>query len=146
MNNLHELQVAVAVKGILAAVWGFMLQLTGYPETAFSSLICLMLFDLALGLVRAWKQKNFCGKKLVKGAFKFLQYVIAVAIFYQADLTLDKAEIGFDINLTNYFIAYLALNELGSCMEHLAFLGIPMPEAIKERLRKYREALNSGNA
>jgi phage-related holin len=144
-NNLQELTAAAALKGTLAAACAWFLEVAGYPETAALSLLYLLLADLGLGAVRAWMQRTFRGKRLVSGAFKFFRYWIAIALFVVADKALEKAITGFDVNLSNFFIAYLALNELGSCMEHLAFFGLPMPEAVKERLHKYREALAGGN-
>jgi phage-related holin len=150
VNNLQELSTAVALKGAFAAVCGWLLDTVGYPQTAVLSLAYLLLADLGLGSTRAWMQRMFRGRRLLAGALKFGLYFCAVALFMKADQTLAKVidlkSIGiFDASLSDVFIAYLALNELGSCMEHLVFFGLPMPEGLKERLQKYREVLTRGS-
>ena len=45
---------------------------------------------------------------------------------------------------TTFGIAYLAINEAFSCVDHLAFFGMPVPEAFLRRLRNYRGACLAG--
>ena len=141
LDPLRELFQMPTLKAALAFCASWALEMVGHPETAAVSLLTLLLADLALGAARAWKQRSFRGKRLVRGAFKFGGYWVAIALFLKADQAMAKAIPAFDVDLTNFFIAYLALNELGSCLEHLAYFGLPMPEAVKTRLGKYRDAL-----
>jgi phage-related holin len=131
-----------SIKAALAFCASWALEMAGHPETAALSLLSLLMADLALGVIRSWRQQTFRGKRLVVGAFKFFRYWVAIALFVTADQALEKAIPGFDVNLSNFFIAYLSMNELGSCLEHLAYFGLPMPDPMKQRLQKYREVLS----
>jgi phage-related holin len=145
IHDVHELSTSITIKAALAFIWTWISTRVGHPETAAASLFCLLMSDLLMGSIRAWQENRFRGRRLVSGAFKFFRYWITISIFIVADEAIVRALPAFDVNLTNFLIAYLALNELGSCIEHLAYYGMPMPQAVKERLRKYRETLTGGS-
>lgn len=133
------------VKSIMAVSASLVLEMVGHPDSAARWLFLLMVLDLCLGLARAWKRKNLRGSRIVSGAFKFFRYWVAVAVFVMADATLKKAFPGLPVSLRDTFIAYLAINEAFSCVDHLAFFGMPIPEGFLKRLRHYREAAVCGD-
>ena len=139
IEDLRELCQMSALKGLLAfgSTWG--LTMVGHPESAAVWLLSLMVMDLVLGLARAWREGSLKGKRLTGGAFKFFRYWLAVSVFVMADAALIKAFPGMPVNLRDTFIAYLAINEAFSCIEKLAFFGMPIPEPFLKRLRNYRE-------
>ncbi len=139
IDDLRELCTMPVAKSGLACVSAWALQMVGHPESAAASLFVLMLMDLFLGLMKAWKQESFQGRRLTRGAFKFFRYWLAVAVFVLADEPLKKAFPGMPLSLRDTFIAYLAINEAFSCIEKLAFFGMPVPEPFLRRLRNYRD-------
>ena len=143
-ENLHELYHMLGLKAALAVFASWALQMVGHPDSAAILLFYLLVFDLALGLGRAWKMNNIRGERLKRGAFKFFRYWIAVSVFVMADGTVKKAFPYIPISLSDTFIAYLAINEAFSCVDHLAFFGMPVPEPFLRRLRGYRESCLSG--
>ena len=107
-------------------------------------LFLLLICDLALGVARAWKTDSFRGARITRGAFKFFRYWLAVAVFVMVDLTIKQAFPYVPVSLRDTFIAYLAINEAFSCIDHLAFFGMPVPDAFLKRLRKYRDECLAG--
>jgi phage-related holin len=144
LEDLQELATMPIVKAVLAALWYWVLEMVGHPESAARWLFYLMIADLLLGFGQAWKQNDIRGQKLKGGAFKFFRYWIAVAVFVMADAALIKAFPAMPVSLRDTFIAYLAINEAFSCIDHLSFFGMPVPEGFLRRLRNYRDGCVSG--
>lgn len=144
-NIYNELITEGGLKAALGLLWSFFLTSTGYPETAIESLVCLLVADFILGFSRAWKECTLCGDKIRHGAYKFVAYWVAIALFVQVDKTLLNA-LPMEISLTNLIIAYLGINEALSCLVHLSAFGLPVPEHFVKRLTKYKEKLEQTNA
>lgn len=145
LSELRELCSLATVKGVLAVLAAWAMEMVGHPDSAARWLFLLMVLDLCLGLARAWKRRQIRGRRLTRGAFKFFRYWLAVAVFVMADATLKKAFPAMPVSLRDTFIAYLAINEAFSCVDHLAFFGMPIPEGFLNRLRHYREAAICGD-
>lgn len=144
LDNLRELLQMPTLKAALAFCASWALEMVGHPDSAAMLLFSLLLCDLALGVVRAWKTDTFRGARITRGAFKFFRYWLAVAVFVMADGTMKKAFPMIPVSISDTFIAYLSINEAFSCVDHLAFFGMPVPEAFLKRLRNYREACLAG--
>ncbi|MCL1888897.1 MAG: phage holin family protein [Desulfovibrionaceae bacterium] len=143
-GDYHELGIMPEIKGALALASIWLLDMTGYPESAAIWLFYLMLADLALGFIRAWKSRAIIGRRILRGAFKFFRYWMAVAVFVWVDAAIFKALPSLPISLRDAFIAYLAINEAFSCVDHLAFFGMPVPDAFLKRLHHYRDTVTAG--
>lgn len=143
--NFKELLTLAWFKGALAALMAFALEMAGHPESAARWLFWLMLADLLLGLSRAWGgEEGFRAVKIRRGAWKFFRYWLAVAVFVMADAAIKKALPFHAVSLRDCFIAYLAVNEAFSCVDHLAFFGMPVPEPLLKRMREYRNDCVTG--
>lgn len=140
LEELRELANMGTLKAVLAVSGTWLLEMVGHPDSAARWLFYLMLADLALGLMRAWSEGSFKSGKLKSGAFKFFRYWVAVAVFVMADAAIKRAFPGLPVSLRDTFIAYLAINEAFSCVDHLAYFDMPVPEPFLRRLRHYREA------
>ena len=143
-GDYHELGIMPEVKGVLALILAWTLDMVGHPESAVISLFYLMLADLALGFFRAWRSTGIIGRRIVRGAFKFFRYWMAIAVFVWVDQAMFKAFPPMPISLHDAFIAYLAINEAFSCVDHLAFFGMPVPSAFLKRLHHYRDTVTAG--
>lgn len=132
------------LKTVLAFGASWALSMVGHPDSAAMLLFSLLLCDLALGASRAWKTHNFRGARITRGAFKFFRYWLAVAVFVMVDAVVKKAFPYAPVSLRDTFIAYLAINEAFSCVDHLAFFGMPVPAAFLNRLHNYRASCLSG--
>lgn len=145
LENLRELCQMPTLKAALALLASWAARMVGHPDSAALLLFWLLLFDFALGLGRAWRVGDIRARRLRQGAFKFFRYWLAVAVFVMADGSVKKALPISPLSLSDAFIAYLAVNEAFSCVDHLAFFGMPVPEALLSRLRRYRDAALSGS-
>lgn len=144
LDDLRELCTMPVAKSALACASTWALQMVGHPDSAAIWLCYLLIMDLALGLAKAWRQENIQKEKLKRGAFKFFRYWIAVSVFVMADNALKKAFPELPVSIRDTFIAYLAINEAFSCVEKLAFFGMPVPEPFLRRLRNYRDDCLNG--
>jgi len=136
----NELITEGGLKTALGLLWSFILTSAGYPETAIEALVYLLVADFILGFARAWRDCALCGDKTRHGAYKFVAYWGAIALFVQVDKTLVNA-LPVEISLANLLIAYLGVNEALSCLAHLSAFGLPVPEHLVKRLTKYKERL-----
>lgn len=143
IEDVRELAQMPTLKALLAVLSSWALEMVGHPDSAARWLLYLMLFDLALGLARGWRTE-IKGEKLKNGAFKFFRYWIAVAVFVMADAAIKKAFPHLPVSIRDTFIAYLAINEAFSCVDHLAFFGMPIPKPFLDRLRNYRDDCLNG--
>ncbi len=145
LDNLRELCQMPGLKAALAFCASWALDLVGHPDSAAMWLFMLLICDLALGISRAWKTGSFRGARITRGAFKFFRYWLAVAVFVMVDSAVKQAFPYVPVSLRDTFIAYLSINEAFSCIDHLAFFGMPVPDAFLKRLRKYRDECLAGH-
>lgn len=140
-DNLAELADGWELKGGLSLFFVLLQKSVGMPDSAAGMLFALLAADLFLGIARALKTDTFDGRKIIKGAWKFFRYWMAIAVFVMTDDCLAKAFTAIDIPLSDAFIAYLAINEAFSCLDHLAFFNIPVPPVFLRKLRRYRREI-----
>lgn len=143
-NLYNELACECGIKALLALAWSFISTSVGYPETAVVALLYLFIADFFLGFFRAWRSCTLRGDKIRAGAYKFVAYWASIAIFVQADMVLTNA-FPFNVSLVNLLIAYLGVNEALSCLAHLQYFGLPVPEYFVKRLKKYREQIEASS-
>jgi len=136
----NELTTEGGLKAALGLLWFFILTSAGYPETAIEALVYLLVADFILGFARAWRDCTLRGDKIRHGAYKFVAYWAAIALFVQVDKTLVNA-LPVEVSLANLLIAYLGVNEALSCLAHLSAFGLPVPEHLVKRLTRYKEKL-----
>lgn len=139
-NIYNELITEGGLKAALGLLWSFILTSAGYPETAIEALVYLLVADFILGFARAWRDCTLRGDKIRYGAYKFVVYWAAIALFVQVDKTLTHA-LPMEISSANLLIAYLGVNEALSCLAHLSAFGLPVPEHLVKRLTRYKEKL-----
>ena len=140
-DNIAELADGWTLKAGLSAFFVLVQKSVGMPDSAAGVLFILLMADLFLGVARALKTDTFEGRKIVKGAWKFFRYWMAIAVFVMTDDCLAKAFPVIEIPLSDAFIAYLAINEAFSCLDHLAFFSIPVPPIFLKKLRRYRREI-----
>lgn len=140
-NLYNELITEGGLKAALGLLWSFILTAAGYPETAIKALVFLLVADFILGFAHAWRDCNLRGDKIQGGAYKFVAYWVAIAIFVQVDKTLINA-LPIEVSLANLLIAYLGVNEALSCLAHLSAFGLPVPEHLVKRLMRYKNRLS----
>ena len=110
------------------------------------SLYLLMAIDFGLGFSRAWHSSRISGSKMKHGVVKFLLYSVTVWVALQVQMGLREIEptvmgIRFSFAIRDWLVGYLVLNEGLSCMAHLSYFKVPVPESLIKRLRNYRDCI-----
>ena len=118
----------------------------GGIDQLVTSLVLLMVFDFMLGFSRGYRERQVSGAKLKHGLMKFILYGVAVQIALQMQRTLFELDPTFmglrlSIALRDWLIAYLVLNEGLSCLDHLAYFRVPIPQRLVLRIKSYRDKL-----
>ena len=111
-------------------------------------LFLLLCCDFLLGFCRAWVLDRISGRKMRAGVGKMFFYAVAVFVMAAVEHAVRQSaatqlvrQSGVPFPVRDFFIAFLCINEALSCMEHLAFFGVPFPRKLRGRLRKYRDAI-----
>lgn len=88
----------------------------------------LMVLDIITGYYNAWKSKKVSSKKMRDGLGKKLAELVYIVV----SMLISSA---FGVNPIKYFIVlYIVYMELVSISENCKKLGVPMPEAVAEKL------------
>ncbi|WP_226987317.1 phage holin family protein [Nitratidesulfovibrio vulgaris] len=135
----RELTENSVFKSALAAVFAWVAGMLGGVANVLPFLAILLVLDYVLGFVRACRIRRISGAKMRAGAWKFLFYFAAVFVVATVDGALGKAWTLFHVPMGAFFVFYLCVNEAMSCLDHLKFFGVPIPEWLSTRLRDYRE-------
>lgn len=136
-----------ALKGAIAAVGMAVATIMSGPAAVLVNLLLtLMTFDYLLGFTRAWQLRSINRTKMVRGAVKMLCTPLAVLVVAALDWAMRTVTVAWmpegvtlTVPLRDLFLLYMCAHEGLSCLEHLGHLGVPIPPALRDRLRAYRD-------
>lgn len=124
-----------SITGVALTVLGFLFD----PLLAkvFLIVLVLTLIDCLLGYVRAMTDNSHVTSRLMKKyAWKFVGYTIATSSLFLMSNAMPP-EIQFLTKwLDEFTLAFFAVHEAISVIEHLNEMGIPMPSKLLSNLRK----------
>lgn len=109
--------------------------LIGGIDTALEVLLVIMCLDIATGVIKAAKGGKFASKNLREGLVHKAGYLIVIIICYQADVLIFDGQL---ITRTAAVVFYIAV-EIGSIIENLGEMGVPIPKVIQKRLSRLNE-------
>ena len=112
------------------AVAGYIVDLLGGADRLLMAMIWAMVLDYCLGVVHAWTRRDLSSAVMASALWRKLLTFVAVAVANLADQALSQGS-----GIRSLICGYITLKELLSCTEHLAGLGVPMPEWFVSRLR-----------
>ncbi|GIV18841.1 MAG: holin [Armatimonadota bacterium] len=122
-------------KSIAASVIAmFTAALGGWDALAQAMIACIAL-DVVAGLIRAGAECKLNSSVMRKGLYRKGAYFVAVLLAVLLDRSLFHAAPA----CRTLVISYIIVNESLSILEHLAALGVPIPEQVKDMLLKIRE-------
>lgn len=124
---------------LISSFGSILSSMLGGVATLVVVLFLLLACDFLLGFCRAWVLDRISGRKMRAGAGKMFFYAVAVLVMAAVEHAVRQSGVPFPVR--DFFIAFLCINEALSCMEHLAFFGVPFPRKLRGRLRKYRDAI-----
>ena len=136
---LDELMRESIFKAVFSAIGSVVASMLGGVSTLVIVLFMLLCVDFILGFIRAWKGNAVNGGKMRAGAYKMIFYAFAVFVVAAVEHAVRSCGVPFPVR--DFFLAFLCVNEALSCMEHLAFFGVPFPTRLREKLRNYRDGI-----
>ena len=125
------------VKGVSALASTAAAAVFGGSVPLVSALVALWVLDFVLGFRRAWQLGRLSGHKFRAGLFKIVLYMITILV-----MGITEFSLGNILPIRDLMISYLCVTEALSCIEHLSFFGVPIPQALRERLTNYRDCLH----
>ena len=113
----------------------------GSLDAMLATLLIFICIDFASGFIRAWVKKEFDSSRFYIGGVKKIGILAIVAIATQ----LDRVVLGDNIILRSATISYYIANEAFSVLENYGGLGLPLPKALKNALKKLKEDNDNDN-
>jgi phage-related holin len=127
-----------SIFGVFATVLGFFFD--PLLSQIFLIVITLTLLDGALGYTRAFLDKTHVVSRVMRRyAWKVTGYLIATSSLFLMSNAMPP-EVQFFTNwLDNFALAFFAVHEAISIMEHLNEMGVPLPSKLLGNLRKVKD-------
>jgi len=127
------------IKSALAALASMFAYLVGGWDVLAQALVLLMGLDVAGGLIQAFYEKRLNSSIMRRGLLRKTGYFAAIALAVLVDRALFQSAPAF----RTLVLSYLCVNEALSVLEHLAAIGVPLPEQLKRALEKLRHEMDS---
>lgn len=129
-------------KAIFGGIAAVLFSLMGGVETATKALLLLYVLDFVFGVIIACRNNCLESKKVSRGGIKFILYCVAIIVGHQLDIAIYGGVVTFNLLSFKYIIViYLLIGEAMSLLEHLSYLGVPIPKIIFLKLKQYRDKL-----
>jgi toxin secretion/phage lysis holin len=125
------------VKSALAALASLFAYLLGGWDALAQGLVALIALDVAAGLARAFVEKRLNSSIMRRGLIRKSCYFLAIILA----VLVDRAVFDGSPAARTLVISYLCINEALSVIEHLAAVGVPLPEQLKQALERARKEL-----
>lgn len=124
--------------GVLLTVFGFFFDIL--LAKVFLVVIVLTLIDCSLGYYRAFNNKEHVVSRVMRRyMWKFAGYMIATSsLFLMSNAMPPELQI-FTGWLDQFALAFFAVHEAISIIEHLNELGVPLPSRLLGNLRKVKD-------
>lgn len=122
MNKSYNTIAIYCVSGAI----GILSEFFGSIRTSYLILLILLAIDTLAGIARGIKCGRFNSrglKKLIKKAIAYSTAIITVRLLEIGILALYETTM-----LSQIMVAFLEITETISILEHMAFLGVPLPE------------------
>jgi toxin secretion/phage lysis holin len=127
------------VKSALAALASLVCWAIGGWDVLAQALVLLIALDVLGGLVQAFYERKLNSSVMRRGLLRKTGYFAAIALAVLVDRTLFQSAPAF----RTLVLSYLCINEALSVVEHLAAVGVPLPEQLKRALERARKELDS---
>lgn len=130
------------VAGVITTILSFFFD--ALLAKVFLIVIVLTLIDCFLGYTRALKNnKAVVSRVMYRYGWKFAGYMIAASALFLMDSAMPPAVQGLTGWLDDFALAFFAVHEAISILEHLNEMGVPLPTKILGNLKKVREQIDT---
>lgn len=90
--------------------------------------------DFVTGLIKAFKEKNYCSTIMRQGLYHKAGSILCVAFGVLIDYTQRFLDLGVSMPIAEAFCVYIVLMEIGSIIENVCKIN---PEILPEKLTQY---------
>ena len=129
-NIIRFFSESPVFKGIFSFLGWLLTRMYGNVDMAMQAFLVLMFVDLITGLIKAEvrnEAKSFISHE--KGRKKYISYAVVLFVAHMLDTAMIPG-------MRNIALFWGTATEARSIMENFELMGVPMPEFIKEHLRK----------
>jgi len=142
---IKSLCTAFLQKIVLATCGGVVFSLFGSNAIAWQVVLILTFIDLITGVMVAYRKKELSSRKCFRSVPKILLYMLLMVAAHQMTRYFNHSGVElFNFAWLEYaIVAYIAANEMLSLIENLHYLGIPVPNKIRNKLKDYLETENT---
>ena len=123
----------ILLKGGVTAMIGVLAYLLGGWDRGMEALIILVATDYATGLMKATVNKNLSSYIGFRGIFKKVSIFVLIAVSVQLEKITNQPE-----TIHNLVAYCLITNEAISILENVAEMGVPIPDVLKNMLKKMK--------
>jgi toxin secretion/phage lysis holin len=93
---------------------------------------CFIVLDVATGLIKAFKNKNFNSSVMREGFYHKMSFVIYIVLAVMIDCAQHFIDLGYSLPVTDGCCTYIIFNEIGSIIENAYAIN---PKAIPKKMR-----------
>lgn len=93
-----------------------------------------ILLDFITGLIKAFKQKNYCSSVMREGLFHKVGSILVIAFGLLVDYAQTFIDLGVTIPVAISLCAYVILMEIGSIIENVCIIN---PEIMPDKIKAY---------
>lgn len=109
----------------------------------YLAVLVLLMIDCLLGYIRAMAaRKAVTSRVMYRYMWKFTGYAIASSSLFLMNNSMPEIVQPLTLWLDNFALAFFAIHETISIIEHLNEIGVPMPTKILGNLRKVKNTVD----
>lgn len=133
-----------ALIGTLVAIAGFFFD--PLLTKIYLAVIVLLMIDCSLGYCRALAAKRAVTSRVMyRYMWKFTGYAIASSSLFLMDQAMPLIVQPLTMWIDNFALAFFAIHETISIVEHLNEIGVPMPIQLLGNLRKVKSTFDKAD-
>lgn len=98
-----------------------------------------ILLDLITGVVKAFKEKNWCSTVMREGLFHKIGSLLTIVFGVMVDYAQTFVDIGVTIPMSSAICSYIIIMEIGSIIENVCIIN---PEILPDKIKGYFQKLS----
>lgn len=104
---------------------------------------CFILFDLASGLLKAFKNQDYSSTIMREGLYHKAGSILCIVFGVMVDYAQSLVDLGVSVPMAMTVCAYIILMEIGSIIENVCAIN---PEIMPNKLKSYFAKLSEGDS
>ena len=95
---------------------------------------CFIALDMITGVIKAFKEKNYCSSVMREGLFHKSGSILCVAFGVLVDYAQNFLDLGVSVPVALSICAYICVMEIGSIIENVVTIN---PKIMPEKIKSY---------